>query len=75
MTDAGHDVVVLDRRAPDFCNDRATYLLGDVRDDGVWRRALEGVGAVSHQAARVGLGRDFGDVTDYVDDNDVGTAM
>jgi dTDP-L-rhamnose 4-epimerase len=29
---------------------------------------------VSHQAARVGLGKDFADVVDYVSDNDLGTA-
>ena len=29
---------------------------------------------MSHQAARVGLGIDFGDVRRYVDDNDSGTA-
>ena len=39
-----------------------------------WRDALPGVDAVCHQAARVGLGVDFGDVGRYVADNDVGTA-
>jgi dTDP-L-rhamnose 4-epimerase len=73
--EAGHDVVVLDRLPPTFENDRATYLVGDVRHEDSWRRALAGVDAVSHQAARVGLGRRFADVTDYVDDNDVGTAV
>lgn len=33
-----------------------------------------GLDAVCHQAARVGLGVDFADVTAYVDDNDAGTA-
>ena len=36
--------------------------------------ALDGIDAVCHQAARVGLGVDFDDVTDYVADNALGTA-
>ena len=36
--------------------------------------AVDGVEAVCHQAAMVGLGVDFGDVVDYVRDNDAGTA-
>ncbi len=75
LLEAGHDVVVLDRRPAMFENRRATYLLGDVRDPESWTRALPGVDAINHQAARVGLGRHFADVTDYVDDNDVGTAV
>ncbi len=35
---------------------------------------MEGADAICHQAARVGLGRDFSDVDAYVHDNDVGTA-
>ena len=35
---------------------------------------MRGVGAVCHQAARVGLGVDFADVGRYVHDNDAGTA-
>ena len=37
--------------------------------------ALRGVDAVCHQAAKVGLGVDFGDAVDYVRDNDLGTAV
>jgi len=75
LGEAGHDVVVLDRRPPPFENRRATYLLGDVAEPDSWTRALPGIDAISHQAARVGLGRHFADVTDYVQDNDVGTAV
>ena len=59
----GHDVVVLDSVAdhvhevdPDYRNPDATYRVGDVRDPEAWAGALAGVDAVSHQAARVGLG-------------------
>jgi len=75
------EVVVLDNLAPDvhpqrpdYLNDEATYVLGDVAEPTSWREALVGVDAVCHQAARVGLGLDFGDVGRYVADNDVGTA-
>lgn len=71
----GHDVVVVDRDDPAFENPAASYVRADVRDPSVWPTVLRRVDAVSHQAARVGLGVRFSDVTDYVDDNDVGTAV
>ena len=37
--------------------------------------AVDGVAAVSHQAAMVGLGTDIGDIADYVSHNDLGTAV
>jgi dTDP-L-rhamnose 4-epimerase len=71
----GHDVVVLDRAArPDHLDGRAAYVRGDVRDEQTWVAALRGVDAVSHQAAKVGLGVRAADVSSYVADNDVGTA-
>jgi dTDP-L-rhamnose 4-epimerase len=76
----GHEVVVLDslvahRQRPAHLNPSATYEWGDVQDPDAWVRAIgAGVDAVSHQAARVGLGVDFADVVDYVRDNDLGTA-
>ena len=62
---SGHEVVVLDRRGPSA---------RDITDAGVWLDVLPRADAVSHQAARVGLGVDFADVRDYVRDNDLGTA-
>ena len=77
-----HEVVVLDSVAPhvhavepDYANPAATYVRADVRDPDGWRAALPGVEAVSHQAARVGLGVSPADVRGYVDDNDQGTAV
>lgn len=74
LIDDGHDVAVLDRAEPRFPNPGAHYQRGDVRDVLAWEAAMVGVDAVSHQAARVGLGVDFADIGDYVDDNDAGTA-
>ena len=76
----GHGVVVLDSlvahagAVPDWACPEATMVVGDVRDPDAWSRAADGVDAVCHQAARVGLGVDFADVRAYVDDNDAGTA-
>jgi dTDP-L-rhamnose 4-epimerase len=76
----GHEVIVLDSlvahgdRPPAWLQPNAELVRGDVRDPGAWRAAARGLDAVCHQAARVGLGVDFGDVRRYVDDNDSGTA-
>lgn len=61
---AGHEVVRLDLA------DGA-----DVRDADRVRRALRGVDAVCHQAAKVGLDRTVGDAPDYVSHNDFGTSV
>ncbi len=78
----GHDVTVLDSLAPDvhgsppnYLNPDALYVTADVTNPDAWLHAARGVDAVCHQAARVGLGVDFGDVRRYVADNDTGTAV
>jgi len=60
--------------APEWCNEGAEYIWGDVTDSDTMERAVRGIDAVSHQAAMVGLGIDFDDVTNYVHHNDLGTA-
>ena len=68
---AGDEVVVFDRlRVPDD----SAAVIGDVTDLAAVSAALDGVDAVCHQAAKVGLGVDFGDAVGYVSDNDLGTA-
>ncbi len=79
----GADVVVLDSLSPAAHGPDAEPDLPaavdlrrvDLTDAEQVARAVAGVDAVSHQAARVGLGVDFGDVVDYVADNDLGTAV
>lgn len=74
---AGHEVVVVDRRPhwPGPTQPDGLEIIGaDLLDPGVCERALQGVDAVSHQAARVGLGVDFADTPGYVRDNDSATA-
>ncbi|WP_369207268.1 NAD-dependent epimerase/dehydratase family protein [Streptomyces sp. PU-14G] len=85
LTEAGHEVVVLDALLPSAHEERgalplttvpdARCLVGDVRDPGTVADALRGVDAVCHQAAMVGLGKDFSDAPAYVSCNDHGTAV
>jgi len=84
LVEAGHEVVSLDRLHPRAHAGRPAYLRDDVEHldadladpeaASVLDCALDGVDAVCHQAAMVGLGQEFGDVVDYVRDNDLGTA-
>ncbi|NEB78839.1 NAD-dependent epimerase/dehydratase family protein [Streptomyces sp. SID14478] len=77
LSERGHDVVVLDTSALPGAIDGTGALrcVGDVRDPDAVRNALTGVDAVCHQAAMVGLGKDFADAPAYVSSNDVGTAV
>jgi dTDP-L-rhamnose 4-epimerase len=50
-------------------------VIADVRDAAAIDRALAGVDAVLHLAAKVGLGVDVGDLPDYASSNDAGTAQ
>ena len=77
----GHEVVVLDAlarsahaRRPDYLNPDVDYRWASLCNPDAVSAAVRGVDAVCHQAARVGLGVDFADVTRYVVDNDGGTA-
>ncbi|WP_264937679.1 NAD(P)-dependent oxidoreductase [Streptomyces sp. A012304] len=81
LAGAGHEVRVLDallsaahRTAPPI-PDGVDWWHADVRDGEAVAAALRGVDAVCHQAAMVGLGKDFGDAPDYVGCNDLGTAV
>jgi dTDP-L-rhamnose 4-epimerase len=78
----GDDVVVVDamnarahRVAPAYLNPSASYMFGDLSVPELAARAVDGVDAVCHQAALVGLGVDFDDVTEYVAHNDRATAV
>jgi dTDP-L-rhamnose 4-epimerase len=55
-------------------NPGAELLVGNLTDPATAAAAVVGVDAVCHQAAKVGLGVNFGDVRDYVSNNDLGTA-
>ncbi len=80
LLDGGAEVRVLDSLDPSVhavapvIDPRVELIVGDVADAAVAAGAAWGVDAVSHQAAKVGLGVDFGDVGAYVATNDGGTA-
>src|SRR4051794_32246525 len=82
LLEAGGQVRVLDvllpaahRERPDYLDPRAEVIERDVRDDDAVARAVQGVSAVCHQAAMVGLGVDLDDITEYAGINDFGTAV
>jgi dTDP-L-rhamnose 4-epimerase len=60
----GHTVRTLDLRSGE-----------DVRDPATAGRYVQGVDAVCHQAAKVGLGVDISDLPDYASTNVLGTAV
>lgn len=66
LRERGHDAVVFDVR-----EDAGA----DVRDPAAVGRALAGVDAVCHQAAKVGLGDGVADAAEYVSHNDLATAV
>jgi dTDP-L-rhamnose 4-epimerase len=78
----GRDVRVVDALLPTAHDgppawrpEGAELVWADLRDPDVARAAVDGVSAVCHQAAMVGLGADVGDVADYVAHNDLATAQ
>jgi dTDP-L-rhamnose 4-epimerase len=77
-----HEVRVLDslrsdvHRGPRWVPPAGVALIdADVRDAAAVERALAGVEAVLHLAAKVGLGVDVSDLPDYASSNDAGTAV
>jgi dTDP-L-rhamnose 4-epimerase len=82
---AGHEVRALDALAaqvhgggsgrPADLAREAELVVGDVRDRGAVARALDGVDAVFHQAAAVGIGQSMYEIERYVSANSVGTAV
>jgi len=84
LLDGGADVRVIDSLDPSAhgaaasapeLDRRAELLVGNLADPAWAASAVAGVDAVCHQAAKVGLGVDFGDVTGYVAGNDTATAV
>ncbi|MEP6527239.1 MAG: NAD-dependent epimerase/dehydratase family protein [Nocardioidaceae bacterium] len=68
---AGHEVVSTDQRA----DADHSWAPADLRDAAAVSRLLDGVDAVCHQAAKVGLGVSLDDLPEYASHNDVGTAV
>lgn len=81
----GHEVRALDGLSPQVHGERAArpgylhpdveLIVGDVRDPAATRRALRGVDAVYHFAAKVGVGQSMYQIADYTSVNNDGTAV
>jgi dTDP-L-rhamnose 4-epimerase len=84
LVERGHEVRVLDNlepqvhgaggAVPGYLNAGAELISGDVRDEDVLRRALEGVEVLFHQAAMVGVGQSMYQIRRYTEANAVGAA-
>ncbi|GLC24300.1 NAD-dependent epimerase/dehydratase family protein [Roseisolibacter agri] len=85
---AGHRVRALDSllpqvhgaageagRRPEYLHADVELQVGDVRDPAAVRRALDGVDAVFHLAAAVGVGQSMYEIAQYTDVNNMGTAV
>ena len=79
----GHKVRVLDNlieqvhsgRNPQFLNEAAELMVGDICDREAVCAALDGVEAVFHQAAEVGVGQSMYEPERYMRTNTIGTTL
>jgi dTDP-L-rhamnose 4-epimerase len=81
----GHTVKVFDmlcsqvhgaeNQSPEYLNPDVELVFGDVRDRAAVDRALQGIDAVYHFAAAVGVGQSMYEVEHYASINDIGTAV
>jgi dTDP-L-rhamnose 4-epimerase len=62
-------------RRPAYLDPDVELIRGDVRDAEAVRRALEGVDAVCHLAAAVGVGQSMYEIAGYTSVNNLGTAV
>lgn len=82
---SGYSVRVLDNLSPQvhgtsnhvptYMNTNVEFVRGDVRDSSAVRRALNGVSAVFHFAASVGVGQSMYQIEEYTSVNNLGTAV
>ena len=84
LLDNGYEVRALDRLDPQvhptrerpyYLEDEVELIVGDVRDPGAVEEALQGIDAVVHLAARVGVGQSMYEIADYCSVNTVGTGV
>ena len=81
----GHAVRALDNLSPQvhgasaerpaYLDDDVELVRGDVRDRSTVRRALDGIDAVYHFAAAVGVGQSMYEIEHYTSTNNLGTAI
>src|SRR6056297_3111381 len=62
-------------KRPEYLHPEVDLHIGDVRDRAAVEKALNGVDAVFHLAAMVGVGQSMYQIKDYTEVNNVGTAV
>ncbi len=62
-------------RRPEYLHADVELIVGDTRDADTMRQALQGIDAVFHFAAAVGVGQSMYEIERYVAVNEVGTAV
>ncbi len=84
LINEGLRVVVLDNllpqihvagKLPNYFNKKAQFILGDVENPKDWEKALQGVDAVYHYGAAVGVGQSMYEIAHYVKTNSFGTSL
>ena len=60
---------------PEYLSPDVELIIGDMRDSAAVRKALQGVDAVYHLAAAVGVGQSMYEVANYTSINNLGTAV
>ena len=62
-------------KRPDYLDPEVELIVGDVRDRSAVRQAVDGVDAVYHFAAAVGVGQSMYEIAHYTEINNLGTAV
>lgn len=82
LLERGYDVRVLDnlkeeihgKKMPEYISEEVEFVEGDVRNRKDWKRALDNVDAVSHQAAMINISGSIENPVDCLEPNVLGTA-
>jgi dTDP-L-rhamnose 4-epimerase len=65
----------LERQRPHYLDPEVELIIGDIRDPVVVGYALQGIDAVYHFAAAVGVGQSMYEIAHYTSTNNLGTAV
>ncbi len=82
LVEDGHDVRILDNleyqvhegKVPEYINREIEYIYGDMRNEEMLKKAIDGIDIIFHQAAAVGVGQSMYQIEKYTDINVMGTA-
>ena len=75
LSEQVHGAAAAEGRRPDYLDPEVELVVGDVRDRRAVDRALDGVDAVYHFAAAVGVGQSMYEIAGYTSVNNMGTAV